>query len=251
MAWLHQFYGDWPEVNTPGKTPYTFIDDVLNSRKFDTWSVERAALEQWVFDAKTENYSALCAAVYRGYMAREQPTAERWGDKNNFHIDYVELLADLFPQAQFIHIVRDVRDVACSYKALSQLDSTSAYAPSLATAPDAIAQEWTSNVGKVQRAFSTMRNEARHTMRYEDLVSDPENTLRGVCAFLGETFHPAMLDFHKQELEPAATMDWKELTKQPITSNRVGRYKQDLSLDETASIEAIAGEQLAHYSYCL
>ena len=52
---------------------------------------------------------ALVAAVYRGYAAKVKPEATQWGDKNNFHITEIDRLHDIFPDARFVHIVRELQ----------------------------------------------------------------------------------------------------------------------------------------------
>jgi Sulfotransferase family len=89
------------------------------------------------------------SAVYATYAASQGKTGSRWGDKNNFYRHHLAELATLFPSAGFVHIVRDGRDVAASYRALSTLSAGSKYAPRLPTAIAEIAADWISGV----RAF--------------------------------------------------------------------------------------------------
>ncbi len=108
---------------------------------------------------------------------------ERWGDKS----DYVHALPDiaaLFPRAQFVHILRDGRDVALSVNLMPW-------------GPDDVitAARWWAHQACLLRRHGDALGRARYMeCRFEELVREPERTLRAGCAFLGEEFAPRMLD---------------------------------------------------------
>ncbi len=199
------------------------------------------------------NYSSACSIIYSQYKQINKPTAPIWGDKNNFYINHVELIYKLYPNARFIHLLRDPRDVACSYIELGGLNSNSIYKPHLPVDPAEIANHWLRNNISASEALNRIHERQRICIRYEDLTITPQNTLATICSFLGLDFEDGMLDFHlhnqNKKLEPIATMDWKKRTLDPITSSQIGRYKSILAINEIISIEITTKDYMEMFGY--
>ena len=62
------------------------------------------------------NLSAGLRAFYRGYAAARGKT--HYGDKTPTHIADIDVLSRVLPEARFIHMIRDGRDVAASLRGL-------------------------------------------------------------------------------------------------------------------------------------
>jgi hypothetical protein len=198
---------------------------------------------------RPDNYARLVECVYLAFASQFKPTAKYWGDKNNFHMTHVDELADMFPTSRFVHIIRDVRDVACSYRELETLKSDSPYRPALPGLADEIANEWNTNVSAVVNSFATLSDERTLTVRYEDLVSLTRETLIDLCQFLMIPFRKEMLDFYQQDLEPGQTIDWKKLTQSPISGSRVGRFKKTLGQDDVEYFQNNCERHLKQFGY--
>lgn len=112
----------------------------------------------------------------------------RYGDKTPAYVHHISSLARLFPEATFVHLVRDGRDVA-----LSRLDH-----PTMSASLSDLAVLWKRGVEKGRRAGRRLGPERYLEMRYEDLVKDPEKTARSLCDFIGLPFAPAMLWYHER-----------------------------------------------------
>ena len=160
----------------------------------------------------------------------------------------------MYSGAKFIHIVRDGRDVACSYREVMRRGSTSRYAPELPVDVEGIANKWRSDVRTVSDFFAEQSVENNFVVRYEDIVISPESTVNKLCEFLGIGFERKMLSFHsenkKHMLEPELTSDWKAKTFKPIDCSSVGRYKQDFTVHETEFFQLLASDELSLYGYC-
>src|SRR3990170_5812962 len=129
--WWHKKYKNW-DVDSSRCCLNEFMNDLFNSRKFETWNLKRELLEQFLAERRDQNYSDLISSIYEFYARQQKEKFERWGDKNNFHINHIETISGLFSEAKFIHIVRDGRDIACSYRKLYGEKFDSQYAPKLA-----------------------------------------------------------------------------------------------------------------------
>jgi len=254
MCWLWADFsgvseGDWH------KDPLReqFAAAVCATRKFETWDVPAAEIKAEMDFRNASNYAEAASSVYWAYARKKKPSATRWGDKNNFYTAHVGQLLDFFPQAQIVHIVRDPRDVACSYRELSDSPSRSPYRPNLPTDCTAIAIEWVRNVTDVQRATACLSPDQYRLVKYEDIVTTPREEVSSLCTWMGLPFEHEMLLFHQHNqqhaLEPTATMDWKALTLEPITERRVGRYHDRLTADEQQTISRLAAETMKSLGY--
>jgi hypothetical protein len=117
-------------------------------------------------------------AFYAAYAARHGTT--RAGDKTPVYLGHMPLIAQLFPEAVFVHIIRDGRDVAASW-------SETWFAPD--SDPHALLDRWVAQITAARAAGAGLRV---HELRYEDLVLQPEATLRSLCDVIDLTFDPAM-----------------------------------------------------------
>ena len=230
-----------------------FVTDVLSSKKFETWNVEHKELLDFIAEVQPATYSEAASLVYH-YHARKrgkQPTY--WGDKNNYYIKHLEELIGLYPHARFIHLVRDGRDVACSYKNLKQLTSGSDYFPNLTDNIGEIAAEWAENNDAIADFLQAEASANSLLVKYEDLIVSPEETSKTICEFLGVPFDKTMLEYDRlnrqNNLEPAATLDWKMNTLNKPDKTRIGRYARLLSKGEINTFNRRAAGTLERYGY--
>ncbi len=248
--WWNNKYGSWSVGNGQ---PVEFIRDLSQSKKIETWNLDFQALLNEILDTRPTDYAALVALVYNAYARRQKPNFKRWGDKNNFHVRHVADIHALFPDALFIHIVRDGRDIACSYRHLNKAKIESAYAPKLPTNIDTIANEWRSNLEAVRADFRRLPAGQCCELRYEDLVRTPVKTLSELCDFMGESYDPQMLEYHLKNrldsLEPSEFLQWKAKTLIAPDSSALGKFRTELTAIEINRFENIAGELLEEYRY--
>jgi len=178
-------------------------------------------------------------AVYRAYAA-DQGKA-RWGDKQPTYFRNVDLLRTLFPDARFVHLVRDGRDCVASLKGMRwwHLGTVGA------------AATWAHSVDCARRAERRLPAGDFLEVRYEDLVAEPRVALERLAVFLGEEFEDAMLAPHVQaERLPLRQREvWHQQTLQAVTPSRTGRYAEALTSREIALVEQVAGSRLRSLGY--
>jgi len=180
-------------------------------------------------------YARLFALIHEQYA--ERCGKVRWGDQTGSIERYTEQLMAAYPGARVIQMIRDPRD---RYEALLGRGRQRPGAVGRATA------EWLGSVGFMDR------NRLRHPnactiVRYESLVGAPEETMRRICAFVGEVFEPAMLrmqNVRRYDAERATSSDGT-----PISTAHVGRYRGRLGRRDLAFIQAVAGRQMLALDY--
>jgi hypothetical protein len=164
----------------------------------------------------------------------------RWGLKDPRLTYCLPRVLECFPAAKVVVIIRDGRAVASSYLRTGWGVATNAYTAAV---------RWVNEVG-IQVRFAASRPDACHQLRYEDLISRPQEHLRRMCDFLGEDFSPAMLRYHQA---PAyiARNDLNDGTFGAIDQKLVDRWKNELTAGQVRVFEAVAGTQLCENGYRL
>ncbi|MFI7541321.1 sulfotransferase family protein [Actinoplanes sp. NPDC049599] len=176
--------------------------------------------------------------IFQRYAARFGKP--RWGDKRPAYLHNIDILLRLFPDAQFINIVRDGRDCVASLKEMSW-HRKDIYATVAA---------WARAVDDARRAARRLGPQQWHEVRYEDLVSDPHGRLAAMCAYLGEEYDPAMAEPSAvAEVAVPSFKTWHALTHAPVTTQRVQSWQTRLDPEEIALCEAALGSRLLAGGY--
>ena len=252
IIWWERKYADWRIEQSLNKSAVDeYIADLKSSIKIENWHLDFNFVSTQIQKHRPKSYAELVSLVYECYSLMHFNKKLRWGDKNNFHTSFIQQLHGLFPEASFIHIIRDGRDVASSYLELSNKKYEVKYSPKLPSTPQEAGQEWYNNNMEVLNKFETISEHQRISIKYEDLVLNTSITLQRVCNFLGITFEAEMQHF--QTFGPAhesiEAMPWKQKTSEPLNAKNIGRYKRDLTRNDMTSFEANFKTLLQHFGY--
>jgi hypothetical protein len=108
----------------------------------------------------------------------------RWADKNPEHSLIIGFLDKLYPNCQVVHIVRNPRDVIASNRVKYGKKRGAFYGG-----------RWVEHVRSAESDGAKLGSDRFRTIRYEDLVADPEKVLRDLVAWLGEPWSDEVLRF--------------------------------------------------------
>lgn len=199
--------------------------------------------------------------VADGYRAFFQLYAKRfnkprWGDKTPTYCMHIETIGAVLPEAHFIHIIRDGRDVALSLREMW-------FSPGQEM--EDLAAHWCKLVSAGLDHGARCRNYIR--LRFEDLVRSPRETLETICRFIDLAYDDAMLNYyvrspgrlreHKSRFRVDGSLivtheqrvRQQERTMQPPDSGRVFAWKRDMTAEERGRFESVAGDLLAELGY--
>ena len=205
------------------------------SDEFQLWNYDSGA---FLAELEEMNEIGLVDFVDRLYSSYAKSEGKRyWADKSLF-FRRIDILARMFPQGSFIHIVRDGRDVFDSWR---KMDASKDCAP-------AAALDWRLKLSLVERAFARLPADRTLTIRFEDLLANPEQVARTTCAFLGVDYEEAMLDFHKKSHRYVGDHH-SQLIFKPIESGNQSKWRNNLSHAEKVAFDLISGRQLERYGY--
>lgn len=214
------------------------ITDLLNNQ-LGTWYTHwtSAKIENGV-----ETYTLAAVIRYIYEMEAQVQGKSNVFIKENHAYRFVPFLLTSFPEAKFIYLVRDPRDMALSWK-LS------------ANHPGGIlrgAQVWKEDQLKSLEIYGYLMDAGTIILiKYEDLVSRPVEQLQRLCNFLQVTFVPAMLEFYNNDLTVSNSRrleDWHNLQK-PVLNNNFNKYRTQLSELEIKYIEALCSPEMECLGY--
>ena len=189
-----------------------------------------------------ERWYAACrgfdaAGVFEALIREEQQVAVGsdiiWGDKSPSYMTAIPLLHEHFPNARFIHIIRDARDYCLSMR--------DAWGKHMKRA----AQRWTDSVRRARDDGRRIPGQYLE-IRYEDLLRDTETVLRTVSDFLGIDFRETMLTLQKAP-ENLGNASGQSI----IIKDNFGKFMTHMDVRTRRQIESIAGTMLVECGYQL
>lgn len=248
LQWWYNKYKDWNIDNSRDeKKVEKYVNDVLTSKKIEDWNLDQVGIIKEIIDNKPKNYGELSSIIYFCYN-KSKLEIQLIGDKNNYYIHHLKLINSIYPKAKYIHLIRDGRDVACSYKKMNSMKSKSVYKPNLPFDLKEIAIEWNNNITKIDEF---VKNKEHLIIKYEDLISNTESVLGMVCNFLGVKYAKTMLNFYEPNLndEPKSTQDWKMKTFEPVDRKNKNKYLKLLNKKEIDDFNKISDKIFKKYGY--
>ena len=260
-----------PDLSVPPET--AFVPKLIDAAREDGATVESLAqvLEthrRWgdfgidieELKARWRDLPALKPGpVVRAFfeLYAEQHGKLRWGDKTPGYTQHIKKISKVIPEAHFIHLIRDGRDVTLSRtKTLALKDVPIAKS----------ARRWKKRLKRARRQGAKVEHYLE--LRYETLVSHPEPTLRQICEFIDLPWDPAMLDYHKRSEERLAELDrdipamggrlprsaesrmaLHERTTKPVDTKAIGKWRTQMAPEDVAEFERVAGDLLSELGY--
>jgi hypothetical protein len=180
--------------------------------------------------------ASLIDLIYRTYCEINSFSVSRWGDKTPLNILGIRMIEDIFPLAQYVHIVRDPRAVALSIMKAAEL-SPRIRERSYAQAAD----RWNISIRNARSLAQRIGPKRYLEVRYEDLVHNPERELGHICTFLRLSYNPAMLAFHESASRLGDLAMHRHLKRvgQPLDATRSDAWKHSISPGDRLTVERL------------
>jgi hypothetical protein len=180
---------------------------------------------------------------------RSQSGKERVAEKSPNNVFFFQHLHHIFPKSPLVQVIRDGRDVVCSLLTMNWVDPRTGQPIEYTRDAGKAAQYWASAVRSGRKVKENGALEPRYTeVRYEDIVTQPESTLKGLFASVGEPWDPAVLNFHDREHNLAGESSAEQVSK-PLYSASVGRWKKNLDEAGKRAVKEHAGDLLIELGY--
>ncbi len=215
------------------------------------WLAERFQLDPEVVRGLYRSSRSQAEFVDRFFAKYCRSTGKaRWAEKTPKNVLAIGYVFEHFPDARFVHVIRDGRDTVVSlrthprhWKVDGELVPRNTWHPI-----DRCTRRW---VEAIETSKPFRNHPGYREVRYEELVAAPEATLRSLLAWLGEPWDAAVL--HHSEVkspsrDPINFAQNPEATK-PVYDSAVGRWRTELSPADAATVKALAGDLLVELGY--
>lgn len=215
-----------------------FLDDLLGIEWAQQWGLQRAELQAAMDAAPPDDFAAAVRCVFRCYA--DKAGKPRYGDKTPNYVARMPLIAGLFPEARFVHIIRDGRDVATSFLRVPFGPETAAEG----------AIFWRRRVSNGRAAGRQLGPDRYREVRYEELVENPRGTLGQLCAFVRLNFDEAMLDYTARADELMSTgRPGAHVHLRLAPTKGLRDWRTEMSRAQVTRFELIAGDLLDELGY--
>jgi len=231
-----------PGVNPP-MTP-ELLQAVREYQRFPRLGLPEAAVDSAAENART--YSQFVSALYAAFaQMHDKPLG---GEKTPDYVRELPRLHALFPWAKIIHLVRDGRDVALSALEWARERKGPGRFELWAAQPVAVcALWWRWQVSTGRQDGANLPRDCYREIQYEDLVSQPEESLRALADFLELPFSPRMVAFYEGKTRPQSGLSAKSAWL-PATRG-LRDWRTQMGEKDAALFEALAGDVLGELGY--
>ncbi|MEH6515089.1 MAG: sulfotransferase [Halioglobus sp.] len=244
VQWLHARYRDFDKIQIDG-----FVSDLSLSRKIEGWNLDFEALRHFLIRKTPRSYSELCSLVYQFYGESLGKDLLLWGDKNNYYIHHLGEIVSIYPGAQFIHIIRNPKDVVRSHLDVIDLPS-STYKPNFSGSIREMTENWIDNNNKVS-VFLEKGGFQKLEVHYEALISDAAKVTQEICDFLCISSEGVLGNFESKKYfdEPETTMEWKAKLTGSILPNNFNTYSERLTENDAMIIDKLLSDRVLEFNY--
>jgi len=217
-----------------------FAEDLEGLHKFRDWDLAAEVLGT-TFSGPMPGgkYPDAIRLLYATYAAAHDKP--RYGDKSPGYVARMKLLTRLFPEARFVHIVRDVRSVALSLVEMPAEWGTQ-------SVPEGAAR-WRHRVSRGHAEGTALGPERYLETRYEDLVADPERQLRRMLEFLLLPWDDAVLNYAERGLTRVPSGSHAIHGNVARAPTKTRDWREQMSREDLEAVEAIAGDVMTEMGY--
>lgn len=233
----------------PGANPILtpeIVKNVCNFERFDRLGLPEKSVDRAARESRT--YSEFVSALYSELATLHgKPLA---GEKSPGYAKDIPSLHSLFPEAKFVHIIRDGRDVALSLRDWARNKNKGpARRPGLWQDETiaACALWWAERVEKGRRHGKKLGHSLYYELQYEELVTRPKASLRSLAHFLELPNAPEMLTYHVGKMNNKSGRSAKAAWLPPTSGLRDWRTEMDEC--DIELFEALAGDVLTATKY--
>ncbi len=202
------------------------------------WHV--TATPEQILDRLPEwSFRGVFATLSKIYAAEKH--ASFWGSKAPGDVFWIREIQKDFPNARFVFIYRDGRDVSIDLKEVNW-GPNNLYSACLV---------WKRHMESILRSKREFQKAAYHEVYYEQLVQDPEKIVPKIFEFLEVDYEPGVLNYHLNATDGFMTSSaYHAKTNAPITDTYLGLFRKLPLWQRRLQIAAI-GDLLKELGYAV
>jgi hypothetical protein len=225
------------------------VSELTRHKRFAQFEIPRQQFEGLLGSEEALPYPIFLRRVFGLYgHIKSKPLV---GNKTPAFVRSIPTFHALWPEAKFVHIIRDGRDVCMSilnWKKAGRI--VGRYATWEEDPVSTTALWWERKVRKAREDGAALGQGLYHEVLYEDLVEDPERECKRLCEFLGVPYDDAMIRFAEGKTKTDLPNARKTPKKAwlPITPG-MRDWRTEMPATEIQHFEAAAGNLLEELGY--
>jgi hypothetical protein len=222
------------------------VSGLTRHKRFAQFGIPREEFEGLLGPGEAIPYPTFLGRLFGLYgRINDKPLV---GNKTPAYVRSIPTFHALWPEARFVHIIRDGRDVCLSVLNWKKAERTAGRYASWEEDPvSTTALWWERKVRKAREDGASLGPGLYHETLYEDLVDDPERECERLCGFLGVPYDDAMIRFHegRERVEPGrgAKSAWLRVT------SGLRDWRTQMCAGDVERFEAAAGGLLGELGY--
>lgn len=244
--------------NWEQKIKDSFIADVKKEMKIAFfWDIDEYLLVERIHNLPSNtDYGTVCKQVYASFKSMHpKESAKIIVDKNPIYHLLLDSLLEVFPNAIFIHLIRDYRASSSSMHQLKKKKGMREFGFRWLLANQ--------EIDKIKKRMP----ERFITLHYEDLLQNQEVSMKKITTFLNLDFHNNMVNYHErfgglmekylensssEEIKKFRLLMSKTVHKNlttPINPKFINKWKTKLNIQEITTLDEICGKYGTQYGY--
>jgi hypothetical protein len=247
MHWISHYVNYFKNQNRL-VTP-ELVSELSGHKRFAQFEINREEFEGLLGSGEAIPYRTFLNRVFGLYgKIKNKPLV---GNKTPAYVRSIPTFHALWPDAKFVHLIRDGRDVCLSVLNWNKAERTAGRYASWEEDPiSTTALWWERKVRKAREDGAALGSGLYHEMHYEDLVDDPQRECKRLCEFLGVPYEEAMIRFAEGKTRTDLPYARKTPKKAwlPITSG-MRNWRTEMPVKDIQRFEAAAGNLLEELGY--
>ena len=244
MHWISHYFKNQNRLVTP-----ELVSELAGHKRFAQFEIPREEFEGLLGSGEPVPYPTFFNMVFGLYgKIKNKPLV---GNKTTAYVRSILDLHALWPETKFVHIIRDGRDVCLSILNWKKADRiVGRYASWEEDPVSTTALWWERKVRTGREAGARLGSSLYYEVRYESLISRPEQECQRLCEFLGVPYDDAMIRFAEGKTRTDLPNARKTPKKAwlPITSG-MRNWRTQMPAEDLERFEAAAGNLLEELGY--
>jgi hypothetical protein len=244
--WLPRWYERRIGITPDGAVSPELIDRLIEFPRFQELRIEREELERLLEAGRPVSYSSFVSGVFDLYGQAQGKGLV--GEKSPGYVRYLPTLHELWPDARFVHLVRDGRDVCQSVlgwrKAGRNPGKFTTWAEDRVTTA-ALWWEWHVRLGCEEGRM--LGADRYYELRHESLAADPVHECGALCGFLELPYDEAMVRYQEHQADGSWGRSAKGRWLPPTPAIR--DWRSQMPRGDVERFEAAAGDLLGELGY--
>ena len=232
--------------NWTKKDVLDFVEALYSIQNFALWLINKEELTQELISVmEYADYRLICRMVYY-QMRSKKENVQVIIDKNPASSLFIGRLLRIFPEAKFIHLVREPKDCVSAH--IKRFNKQNTFF---------IAWYWRGFNASVEKVKQSLPDKF-FTILYEDFVRNTEQTMMKLCAFIKVPFDskimqnqfPEMLPLYSENKTFERIKVVHEGLLSPINDSNIGKWKKEMNKRDAAITDLVTGDYAVNkYGY--